>query len=227
MTPSFGNLNNLTRANIRQLFNILQSYSDINACLLNCSNQGVCKLDRQLQKYICECNANFMGKSCQTDERPCSQANKCLNSGTCINSLDLTSSSCQCPENGLYYGRYCENMRNLCENMTCSSHGYCIQNQTDTQCKCFTGFRGDKCEIESNSIIVVKNVQWTSTIICIVCISTFWLLIIGSDVLDFLKIADEHIDMDKWRREKLHGEKRKNTIKNKKEHLIQQFHYVP
>ena len=35
------------------------------------------------------------------------------------------------------------------------------------------------------------------------------MLIIGSDVLDYLKIGDEHIDMNEWRREKLHGEKAK------------------
>jgi hypothetical protein len=189
---------------MQELLNIIQSNSDISACLANCSNHGVCKLSAN-QTYICECNENYIGKSCQTDKRPCSRSNKCRNNGTCINSLDITSSSCQCPENGLIYGKYCENMRNLCENVTCSSRGNCIQNQTDTQCKCFTGFRGDKCEIEGNTVKVVKNVQSTSTIICIVCISTFWLLVIGSDVLDFLKIADEHIDMNEWRREKFHG----------------------
>jgi hypothetical protein len=146
-----------------------------------------------------------MGKSCQTDKRPCSQANKCLNNGTCINSQDLKSSSCKCVENGLYYGEYCENMRNLCENVTCSLHGNCIQNQTDTKCKCYNGFKGEKCEIEGNTVKVVKNVQWTTTIICIVSISTFWLLVIGSDLLDFLNIGSEHIDMNEWRREKLHG----------------------
>ena len=125
-SPSFGNLNNLSPANIQQLLNILQSNADVSSCLSNCSNQGICKLSNN-QTYICECNANFMGKSCQSDKRPCSQSNKCLNNGTCVDSLDLTSSSCQCPENGLFYGKFCEKRRNLCENVTCSSHGYCIQ----------------------------------------------------------------------------------------------------
>ncbi len=96
--------------------------------------------------------------------------------------------------------------RNLCENVTCSSHGNCIQSQNQTKCKCFNGFEGDKCEIESNSVKVVKSVQWLSTTICIVTISLLWLIFIGSDVLDYLKIGSEHIDMDKWRREKFHGE---------------------
>ena len=209
---------------MQQLLGILQSNADISSCLANCSNQGVCKLDPQMQKYICECNANFMGKSCQTDERPCSQANKCLNNGTCLNSLNLTTFTCQCPENGPYYGQYCENMRNLCENVTCSFHGNCIQNQSDTKCKCLNGYEGDKCEIESNSIKVVKNVQWTSTIICIVCIAIFWLLVIGSDILNYLKIGSEDIFRNEWRREKLQGEKTGKSFKNKKE---LKFHYVP
>ncbi len=159
-----------------------------------------------------------MGKSCQTDERPCSQSNKCLNNGTCINSLDLTSSSCQCPQNGPFYGQYCEIMRNLCVNETCSSHGYCKQTQSETKCKCFNGYEGDKCEIESNSLKIVKSVQWLSTTLCIITISLSWLIFIGSDILGYFKIGSEHIDMNEWRREKLHGksEKRKTFKKTKK-----------
>ena len=205
---SFENLFNMTQANMQQLLIILESDSDISSCLANCSNQGICKLDPQFLKYICVCNANFMGKSCQTDKRPCSQANNCLNNATCINSLDLTSSSCQCPENGLFYGQYCETMRNLCENVTCSLHGYCLQSLNKTKCKCFNGYEGDKCEIESNSVKLVKSVQWTTTTICIFSICLLWLIFIGSDILDYLKIGDEHIDMNEWGREKLHGEKK-------------------
>jgi hypothetical protein len=213
---------------MQQLLDILQSNADISSCLSNCSNQGICKLSTN-QTYICECNANFMGKSCQTDERPCSQANKCLNNGTCINSQDLTSSSCQCLENGPFYGQYCENTINLCENVTCSSHGYCTQNQNETKCKCNRGYEGDMCEKELNEVKKVKYTQWTTTIICIVCIITFWLVIITSDILDYLKIGSEHIDMNEWRHEKLHGEKDevKRTKNTRNNVSIQTFQYVP
>jgi hypothetical protein len=195
------------REDLQQLLNILQSNVDINSCLLNCSNQGICKLDPQIQKYICECYENFMGKSCQTDKRPCSQSNKCLNNGTCVNSQDLTSFSCQCPERSPFYGQYCENVRNLCENVTCSSHGYCTHIQSEIKCKCFDGYEGVECEKESNKVKVVRNVQWTSTIICIICILIFWSLMIGSDVLEFYKI----------------GTKRSTKHKNQK--LKYRFHY--
>jgi hypothetical protein len=186
---------------------------DISSCLSNCSNQGVCKLTNQT--YICECYEYFIGVACQTDARPCSQSNKCLNNGTCVDSLDLTSSSCKCPQNGLFYGQYCENRRNLCENVTCSSHGYCIQSQntsTITQCKCLSGYKGDNCEIESNTVKLVKNVQWSTTAICIAVILTFWTLVICSDILDFFKIGHDHIDMNEWRSEKFHGLNRKKRV---------------
>jgi hypothetical protein len=208
--------NNIIHANMQQLINILKSNADLSSCLSNCSNQGVCKLANQT--YICECNENFIGVSCQTDARPCSQLNNCLNNGTCINSLDLTSSSCECPQNGLFYGRYCENRRNLCKNITCSSQGYCMQSQNLsalTQCKCLNGYNGDNCEIESNTIKIVKNVQWSATAICIAVIITFWTLVIGSDVLDYFKIGNYHIDMNQWRFEKFHGLNRGKRIQNR------------
>ena len=160
-------MNNLSPSTLKQILNILESKNDVSSCLSNCSNQGVCKLSNQT--YICECNDYFTGKSCQNDQRPCTKSNKCLNNGTCINSLDLTSFSCKCPENGVFYGQYCENIKNLCENETCSLHGYCHQQQSEIKCKCFKGFNGDNCELESNEVKAVKSFQWTTTIICIMC----------------------------------------------------------
>jgi hypothetical protein len=179
---------------MQQVLNILQSNSDVSSCLSNCSNQGICKLDNHT--YVCECNTNFIGKSCQTDERPCSQANKFLNNGTCINSLDLTSSSCLCPESSPYYGQYCENMRNLCENVTCSFHGYCIQSQNEIKCKCFNGYEGRNCDIESSSVKLVKSVRWTTTIISILFIAVFWIVIMSNDLLSYFKIGHERIDIN-------------------------------
>jgi hypothetical protein len=62
--------------------------------------------------------------------------------------LNLTSFTCQCPENGLFYSLYCENVKNLCQNVTCSSHGYCTQRQSETKCKCNNRYEGEVCEIE-------------------------------------------------------------------------------
>jgi hypothetical protein len=213
---SFANLNNLTQTESQALLNILQSNKDMSSCLINCSNQGLCKLDPIIHKYFCECNPNFMGKSCQTDMNPCNRWNPCLNNATCLN-VNTTSFECKCPSNGLYYGEYCENRINSCENVTCSSNGYCylLQNQTQTKCKCNNGYSGETCDLESNSIKQLRYFQWTSTIICILFIITFWILIVGSDVLDYFKIGDEHIDINEWRREKYYGKDGKEENRNR------------
>jgi hypothetical protein len=223
------NLNNLTQTESQALLNILQSSTDMNSCLMNCSNQGICKLDSSTQRFICDCNANLMGKSCQTASRPCMRWNPCLNNATCLN-VNSTSLECKCPSNGLYYGEYCENRINLCENVTCSSKGYCfVQNQTQTKCKCNNGYNGEACELESNTIKQLKTFQWTSTIVCIICIIIFWTLIVGSDVLDYLKIGHEKIDMNEWRREKYYGKNDNKETKRKipcKKGAIIHFEYV-
>ena len=223
MTPKFDSLSNLTEENTKQLLNILESNVDVTSCLVNCSNNGICKLDSTTTlKYICECKEHFIGTQCQTDQRPCSRStNKCMNNGTCINSLNYTTFTCKCKENGLYFGQYCENTKDLCKNRTCSLHGYCKQTQNgsfiQTQCKCNKGYEGDDCELEMSSVKQVKNVQWSTTIICIVILAFTWFLFIGSDVLDYFKIGSEHIDMDKWRDEKFYGSKefRENKTKDK------------
>jgi hypothetical protein len=212
-TPSlsFDDLQNLSQSGLQQTLALLQSTTDLRGCLVNCSNQGICNLINQT--YACECNANTKGISCQTDILPCSRLNKCLNNGTCINSIDLTSFTCQCPENSPFYGQYCENAKNICENVTCSFHGYCTANQNETKCKCYNGFEGENCELELNLVKIVRFVQWTTTVICIICLIKFWFVIIGSDVLDYLKVGDEIIDVKKWKRQKIFG---KEQIKGKK-----------
>jgi hypothetical protein len=107
---------------------------------------------------------------------------------------------------------YCENMRNLCENKTCSFHGYCTQNHNGTKCKCKNGYEGEICELESNSVKMVKNVQWTTTIICIICISTFVVLIMGNDLFNFLKVGHKN---------------RLKKINKKEQSFKHKFYYVP
>ena len=65
-----------------------------------------------------------MGKSCQTNSNPCNRWNPCLNNATSSN-LNTTLLECKSPSNGLYCSEYCENRINSCENVTCSSNGYC------------------------------------------------------------------------------------------------------
>lgn len=224
----FGNLKNVSSIDLQQLMDLMRSNIDVSACLTNCSNHGTCKLEPQATQSTCECNQNFTGVSCQSMTIPCLQSNRCMNNATCINSANFTSFTCQCPENGVYYGQYCQFKRNLCENVTCSLNGYCIQNESQNEqaeCICFNGYSGKNCDIESNSIKIVKAIQWTSTLICIVALVLIWILFITVDILRFFNICTERIDIGAWRREKLYGEKR---VKQKmyKSKSIKRFVYV-
>ena len=211
----FGNLNNLNQSNMKTILDLLESNQyDMSSCLSNCSNQGICSFDGLTQQYICQCNTGFLGKSCQTDERPCSRS-QCLNNGTCLN-LNETMYECRC-SSGIFYGEFCQYKKNICENTTCSQNGYCLVNEVSSYCKCFKGFSGNDCEQEDSSVKALKNFQLTSTIICIIFLSSVWVIVSSSDLLNYLDIGSEHIDMDEWRREKLHG---KELIKKKKQKKI-------
>ena len=56
--------------------------------------------------------------------------------------------------------------------------------------------------------------QFSTTIICIVILALAWFLFIGSDVLSYLKIGHERIDINEWRREKYYGKGDKKETKN-------------
>ena len=177
-----------------ELNNILSSYiGDLSACLVNCSNQGICVLNT-LNKYICQCNEFRTGLACQSDSRPCS-SNPCLNNGTCSNINDnqtsLSSFRCICQDN-LYFGTHCENKVDLCLNKTdiClnDQQGYCIMNGSQPMCKCKNGYSGVKCEIASTSLIVRKVIINVSTVIVIVVMISLIILVLFFDYTKYILI---------------------------------------
>ena len=168
---------------MQRLLDILsRSTFDISACLTNCSNKGQCFLNQTTGKYFCVCITNFIGKSCQTDSRPCSR-NTCLNNGTCIN---VNNSSFQCECNSNFNGTFCENRINICEHVTCSSNGYCFIKDNVAQCKCFINYKGDACATQDEFIKIKRAVTTTSLIVFLVCISIFVLTIISNDFCNLM-----------------------------------------
>ena len=167
--------------------NILSnSQYDLSACLKNCSKNGICLFDSAIQKYSCQCFNNFNGISCQFDSRSCSYY-PCLNNGTCLNSnLNSTDFACQCKFN--YYGVFCENKIDLCQNQTCSNNGYCFISETIPICKCFNGFNGDKCEIESVSVKISRGVKIFSILICALTMGFTIFLVVTNDIWNFFVI---------------------------------------
>ncbi|RNA17427.1 neurogenic locus Notch isoform X3 [Brachionus plicatilis] len=132
---------------------------DINSCLTNCSGNGKCKLTNSL-KFECECFANYAGPHCQINSLPC-YSNPCRNNGTCIDDILKKIYQCDCffyaNRSSLFYGRNCENKINLCQNETCSGNGVCHDYGYEAKCRCFQKYYGEKCQIESNEIRVIKT----------------------------------------------------------------------
>jgi hypothetical protein len=166
--------------------NLLQSPKDIVACLLNCSNNGICKNDSN-ENYFCSCFKYYSGNSCENDLRLCSKL-KCLNNGTCLNIIINENSNnydfnCQCEP--FYYGKNCELKVNLCQNVTCSNKGVCYKNKTSYYCKCFKGYTGQLCQIESNQSKTIKTINNMSAYLSIVIFGLFFISILLLDICHY------------------------------------------
>ena len=173
-------LDNISPSDAQVINIILTNYPyDLTPCLTNCTNQGMCHLDLTTKKYLCKCNENFIGSTCQSDTRPCAK-NACLNNGTCANLANDTTFVCECQQN--YFGVNCENEFNICQNKSCSANGRCANNQGTPTCICFTGYYGENCEMEASFTKVVRDVKLTSILICAFSIGFCVTLIILNDV---------------------------------------------
>jgi preprotein translocase subunit SecG len=169
-----------------------------------------------LQQYICECNQYKTGGACQSDSRPCS-SNPCLNNATCLNVINQMNQSkfqCNCSNPNLYYGIFCENKFDLCQNSSVcfNNQGYCVVNDTQPMCKCLMGYSGVNCEILSSALSAKKVITKTTTIIAIVVMGLFILLVIFFDYTKYFLMKNK-----------------KSIKKNKTElkHEIKHFYYKP
>lgn len=187
-TSSFS-LDSLT---LEELVAIIQSDYDFSDCIVNCSSNGMCKYTGN-KTFSCECQANFAGKTCQQDIRPCSHS-PCLNNGTCVANNTSTGANnqsyiCECSE--FYYGKSCEYKTDVCANETCSGNGNCNDENSVATCKCFAMYSGDHCEIESQQKKTIQQVSTTTSIIAIITLVVFYGLVLLSDILDFCCIHKE------------------------------------
>jgi hypothetical protein len=149
-------------------------------CLLNCSNHGECVLNLN-GKFVCNCEPNFAGSSCNVDKRICS-SQPCMNNGTCEDIIDGQTYSHNCTCAPFYYGTYCQFKEDVCKDEKCSSNGLCVDVQNEPTCKCFQYYSGTKCEIESKRIKTIKTIISTSSILAIIILACFYLTFIISDL---------------------------------------------
>jgi preprotein translocase subunit SecG len=129
--------------------------------------------------------------------------------------MNQTEFQCKCSNPNLYYGIYCENKFDLCQNSTVcanTNQGYCIVNGTQPMCKCLMGYSGVNCEILSTALAAKKVITRTTTIIAIIVMVCFVLIVIFFDYTKYFLM------------------KNKSNIKkktNKKKHDLKRFYYKP
>ena len=163
------------------LINTLLEASNQNmiGCLVNCSLNGVCRLNTLASIYMCYCDQYFAGVKCDIDLRPCA-LNPCLNEGQCNNINETKGYTCNCTQ--YYIGVRCENKIDACQNVTCSSSGYCKDVNNKPECECFLYYSGESCEIKSSKLTVIKITQQVAVIIVICSFATVALTILFLDI---------------------------------------------
>ncbi len=208
---SIGNRNaTMTPEMIKELINLLTTTnsSDLNGCLSSCSNNGLCKLNSELNQFYCECYEGFGGKSCQLDLRPCSSKTSCINNSTCkdiklSNQFDsdgnqMYSFECTCVEH--YFGDHCQSKVNLCLNKTCSNKGLCVDINNEAKCKCFKYYSGHECEIKSQDLKVIENAIKSTTVVALIVLCLFYSFFPINDILNrYIKINRNKIKIIKKR----------------------------
>ena len=209
-----------SKLNLSQTTNLLNSKYDFGGCIVNCSNKGQCKFDSLNNKFMCSCFFSYLsGYACQIDTRPCS-SNPCLNNATCVdytNSLNYNipvllganSSSFYCSCDKYHRGTNCESEVDICQNETCSSNGNCFNFNKLAKCKCYSMYSGEKCELQSNELRIIKTVKPITSIIAVVVLVLFYIVFI---LMDLTRLF--------WNKSKI----RKIYQKNKP--LVEKYYYV-
>jgi hypothetical protein len=202
---------------------LLSSKLDLTNCIVNCSNNGHCKLISG-GFVVCECDSGFIGNKCEAKSSPCSYG-PCLNNGTCSDTPVNSTYSCECAS--LYYGVNCENKINVCENVTCSGNGYCKAENNTASCVCFPLYSGTECEIVTAERVRIEKAIVTCSTLAIIVISLFFLITILSDLFDL--VVGLNGNLLKFRYFSKYNDKGK---KRKQSSLVTptpviRFHYTP
>jgi hypothetical protein len=166
-----------------EISNLLQSDSDISACLSNCSNHGMCALGKN-NTYKCECFEHFNGSACEYDLRHCS-SQPCMNNGVCEDIIENTTYTFNCSCSDQFFGAFCHLKIDVCENEKCSGNGNCHEIDGKPTCNCFKMYSGVHCEIESTEIKAIKKLSSLTSIIAVSILGLLYLIFLLIDMCNF------------------------------------------
>lgn len=139
--------------------------------------------------------------------------------GTC-NETSKTTFECFCQEG--WIGEHCENMLNLCENVTCLNNGICRRSFLNYTCECLgENYSGRHCENVATSRVVLQTVTKSLGYIALIFLSIVISFFVIMDVLKYVF----GIDPVKDERERI---RRLKAMKRMRKHrpIIQKFTYV-
>lgn len=119
-------------------------YCDTAYCFVTpCLNGGGC--NNMTTPPQCQCPAGFRGSLCEENIDDC-VTQPCMHKGVCIDGI--ASFTCNCTGTG-FYGQYCENDINECEDTVavCDDKAKCINTIGSYTCQCEGGLCGDSCNL--------------------------------------------------------------------------------
>ena len=178
------------KLNSTDLVNYLESGSySIPGCVLNCSNNGFCITKNNM--LTCSCFAFFTGLSCDIDLRQCTDKNnRCINNSTCV---ELANGEFECECKPFFNGTFCETELDLCQNETCSNNGECVQVDSVVRCDCYYLYDGEKCEIQTSELNVIKAISYVTAFIAASAIALFYFFVILMDVANLFVCGNSRV----------------------------------
>ena len=163
---------------------------DLYACLINCSNRGICQLNSNML-FECKCSPLYFGKACNHDKIPCLYK-PCINQYSCtdenvtsVTSEQIFNNICECSYP--FYGKYCEFQNDTCADFKCFHKGRCYYDVdvNATSCICLKYYSGEKCELVSIQLILREVFIKITTVVAILMIVLCVLYIIIADLTEF------------------------------------------
>lgn len=145
---------------------------------VNCSNNGICKVETSTGNAFCDCNEGFKanGLECVAFESKCTDVvcedwEYCLEStGKCILKEGRCIENTDCKENERCdYTLNCIDSTNVCFDVICSFNGFCNIENNVPICTCYEGYEqtSDKKDCVNINECLESNVSCGENQICV------------------------------------------------------------